>query len=48
MNTLPDLGTLWEHSKHGLVMLLGIRTHCITSWGETLYTFDVFRIKDNF
>ena len=48
MNTLPDLGTLWEHSRHGLVMLLGIRTHCITSWGETLYTFDVFRIKDNF
>ena len=48
MITLPDLGTLWSHERHGLILLIGIRSQGITSWGETLYTFDVYRLKDNF
>jgi hypothetical protein len=48
MNTLPDLGTLWSHDKHGLILLTGIRQQGITSFGEMLYTFEVYRLKDDF
>jgi len=48
MNTLPDLGTLWTHKRHGLTLLIGIRSQGISSNGVTLYTFDVYRLKDNF
>lgn len=48
MNTLPDLGTLWSHERHGLILLTGIRSQGITSFGDMLYTFEVYRIKDDF
>ena len=48
MNTLPDLGTLWSHERHGLILLTGIKQRGCTSFGETLYTFEVYRTKDNF
>tara|TARA_R100001509_G_scaffold147814_1_gene105284 strand:+ start:768 stop:971 length:204 start_codon:yes stop_codon:yes gene_type:complete len=48
MNTLPDLGTMWSHDKHGLVLLTGITELAQTSFGETLYTIQIFRVKDQF
>ncbi len=45
---LPDLGTLWSHDKHGLMMITGIKRLGSTSFGETLYTFHVYRLKDDF
>ena len=45
---LPDLGTLWSHDKHGLMMITGIKQLATTSFGETLYTFHVYRLKDDF
>ena len=45
---LPDLGTLWTHDKHGLVMLTGIKELASTSFGQTLYTVHVYRLKDDF
>ena len=48
MITLPDLGTLWSHDKHGLVLLTGIEELAKTSFGEILYTIQIFRVKDQF
>lgn len=45
---LPDLGTLWTHDKHGLVLLIGIKELASTSFGEILYTIQICRIKDQF
>ena len=45
---LPDLGTLWTHEKHGLVLLTGIEELASTSFGEILYTIQIFRVKDQF
>ena len=47
-SVLPDLGTLWSHNKHGLMLLTGIKRLGSTSFGETLYTFHVYRLKDDF
>ena len=48
MNTLPDLGTLWSHPKHGLVLLTGIEPLAHTGFNEILYTIHVYRVKDDF
>ena len=45
---LPDLGTLWSHDKHGLMLLTGIRRLANTGFNEILYTFHVYRLKDDF
>ena len=45
---LPDLGTLWSHDKHGLMLLTGIRKLANTGFNEILYTFHVYRLKDDF
>ena len=45
---LPDLGTMWEHPKHGLVLLTNIRRLSGTYYGEILYRFHVYRLKDAF
>lgn len=45
---LPDLGTLWSHDKHGLMLLTSIKQLGSTSFGEILYTFHVYRLKDDF
>ena len=45
---LPDLGTLWAHDKHGLMLLTGIEPLGFTSFGQALYTFHVYRLKDDF
>ena len=45
---LPDLGTMWEHPKHGLVLLTNIRRLSSTYYGEILYRFHVYRLKDAF
>jgi len=45
---LPDLGTLWTHEKHGLMLLTGIRRLATTGFNEILYTFHVYRLKDDF
>ena len=41
MIPFPDLGTLWTHDKHGLIMLIGKRPYATTTWGEDIYTVDV-------
>ena len=48
LTDLPDLGTLWSHDKHGLMMVTDIKRLGSTSFGETLYTFHVYRLKDDF
>ena len=45
---LPDLGTLWSHDKHGLMLLTGIRRLATTGFNEILYMFHVYRLKDDF
>ena len=45
---LPDLGTLWAHDKHGLVLLTNIRRLAGTYHGEILYRFHVYRLNDAF
>ena len=45
---LPDLGTMWEHPKHGLVLLTNIRRLAGTYYGEILYRFHVYRLNDAF
>ena len=45
---LPDLGTLWMHEKHGLVLLTGIHRLATTGFNEILYMFHVYRLKDDF
>jgi hypothetical protein len=48
MNTLPDLGTLWSHPKHGLVLLTGMKPCANTGFNEILYTLQIYRLKDDF
>lgn len=45
---LPDLGTLWSHEKHGLMLLTGIHKITHTGFNEILYRFHVYRLKDDF
>mgnify|MGYP003155152763 FL=1 len=45
---LSDLGSLWSHPTHGLVLLTGVKRKCSTSFGETLYTVYVYRLADQF
>ena len=45
---LSDLGSLWSHPTHGLVLLTGVKRKCSTSFGETLYTVYVYRLDDQF
>ena len=47
-NPLSDLGSLWSHPKHGLVLLTGVEQKCSTSFGEILYTVYVYRLTDQF
>lgn len=41
MIPFPDLGTLWTHDRHGLVLLIGARPYATTTWGEDIYSVDV-------
>ena len=45
---LPDLGTLWSHDKHGLMMVTGIAKIAHTGFNEVLYRVHVYRLKDDF
>ena len=45
MSTFPDLGTLWRHDNHGLVLLLGARPYATTMWGEDIYSVDVLILQ---
>lgn len=45
---LPDLGTMWDHPKHGLVLITGIHELADTYYGEILYTFHIYRLMDAF
>ena len=45
MIPFPDLGTLWTHDRHGLVLLLGVRPYATTSWGEQIYSVDVLILQ---
>ena len=45
---LPDLGTLWSHDKHGLMMVTGISKVAHTGFNEILYRVHVYRLKDDF
>ena len=46
--TLPDLGTLWTSERHGLMMITRIEDYATTGFGEVIYTFHVYRVKDSF
>ena len=45
MIPFPDLGTLWTHDKHGLVLLIGARPYATTMWGEDVYSVDVLILQ---
>lgn len=48
LTDLPDLGTLWSHDKHGLMLLTGIKQLATTSFDEILYIVHIYRLKDDF
>ena len=45
MIPFPDLGTLWTHDKHGLIMLVGMRPYATTTFGEEIRTMDVLVLQ---
>lgn len=45
MTSFPDLGTLWRHDNHGLVLLLGVRPYATTTFGEQIYSVDVLILQ---
>ena len=45
---LPDIGTLWSHPKHGLMLVTSIEPLARTGFNEILYTVHVYRLKDDF
>jgi hypothetical protein len=47
-SALPDIGTLWNDDKHGLLVLTGIVPLGCTGFNERLYTFHLLRVSDSF
>jgi len=45
-DNLPDLGTLWEHPRHGLILLTKITDgHLENPYCDPVYRFHVFMLQ---